>query len=83
MKQSGLPFWVFSLLWLAALLLPVCVFRLSPIAAVLLGVVTPIFWVTRMPRTCMSGGFVAFPMALVQMSSLLVWAGVGLHLLKS
>jgi hypothetical protein len=83
MKQSNLPFWIVSLLWLAALLVPVCVFRLSPTAAVVLGVITPVLWVTRMPCTCMSGGFVAFPMGLVQISSLLVWAGVGLHLLKS
>jgi hypothetical protein len=83
MKQGGIPFGFFAALWLAALALPLILFRFSPLAAAVTGVALPILWVIGMPCTCMKGGFAAFPMAVVQIASLYVGGGVGIHFLKA
>ncbi len=83
MKQGGILFGLFAAVWVAALALPLFLFRVSPSAGAVTGVALPILWVIGMPCTCMKGGFAAFPMAVVEIASLFVWAGVGIHFLKA
>lgn len=84
MRKVLIPFWLFIILWLAAFLLPFCLLRAVPLAAVMLGIGIPILWLWQMPTTCMSGGLIAPLMGMVQLALLLFWVGIGLlRLLKS
>jgi len=82
MKRAlALPFWVFVLLWFAALLLPFGAVILSPVAGALVGVLLASLWVSRMPTGCIGGAFVAFPMTVLQIASGLGWLVFGIRLM--
>ena len=74
-----LPSWLFLVLWLAALLIPFGVGAFSWIAGVLAGVGLPILWLAQMPSACQSGGFIAFPLAIVQLAAGLGWLVLGIR----
>ena len=77
--RAVLPFWLFMALWFVALALPWGGFMVSPLLGILAGLILPVVWVTQMPTTCMSGGLIAFPMALVQIGSGIGWLAFGIR----
>ena len=74
-----MPFGLFIALWASTLLVPICVRPFAAWVAVGLGIGLPLAWFVLMPKTCMSGGFIAFPMAMIQVAFLIAWVGVGLR----
>lgn len=77
----GLPFWFFIASGLAALSIPIAAFSILPAAGVLIGIIAPILWLTQMPTGCMRGTLIAFPLAIIQVSSGFAWLVVGVGLL--
>lgn len=77
-QTRTISFRFFVALWVLALLLPVVVYWWSFEGAVFVGIVVPLLWLSYMPCTCMGGAFVAFPMALMQVASMLSWLVSGI-----
>jgi hypothetical protein len=75
------PFWLFVVLCFLALLVPFGVRAVSPVAGILVGIVFPILWLALMPKTCRSGGFMAFPLSVLQLGAGLGWLAFGVRFL--
>ena len=80
-KKVAIPFWLFVGFWFASLLLPFGAHVLLPLAGILLGIILPVLWLTRMPTSCLGGAFIAFPMAITQIAFGLGWLVQGIRLL--
>jgi hypothetical protein len=75
MKSTrSISFGTFTILWVVAVLLPFGIYAASPALGIIAGISLPIVWISSMPTTCMSGGFIATLMAFSQIGFCLAWA---------
>jgi hypothetical protein len=80
MQVRSMQFSLFIIVWLAALVLPVCFCQLSLWTGVAFGVVLPLAWLFWMPGATRRAASVAFPMVLLQLGALVAWATIGFRL---
>lgn len=63
----------YTLLWIAATVVPFLILPFSFLAAGTLGISLAVLWITLMPHSCINGAFICFPLSLVQCALGVVW----------